>query len=334
MTMAEQSVQPTGDVSEAQKDFTTLTGMLEATHAKFKELKQLAQTQLTKKMAALTKLKNEELALKRQMVWFLDERLLQKGLTQKQREMAVVVLCEQAQALLGTQFEEGIQAVLDRHVDPAEDVEDMQALFESLEAELAAEQQANADARETAKSNFKSTKKLGKPSSQPPHPAATSDFEQTLKTIYRKLSSALHPDRERHPLLREKKSKLMVQANKAYADKDLFKLLKLQIKAQPFAPHMADIASEHLRHINQMLRQQLSDALGETRNIEHHIRDAFGLKYGAVINVQTLGRALKQDVEAFINDLRTMQQDMQLMQASDQYLKQWLKGLARGRFPY
>lgn len=51
-----------------------------------------------------------------------------------------------------------------------------------------------------------------------------------MRDIFRKLASALHPDRETDPAEHGRKTALMQRANVAYAANDLLGLLELQLE--------------------------------------------------------------------------------------------------------
>ena len=61
---------------------------------------------------------------------------------------------------------------------------------------------------------------------------------QSIREIFRKLASALHPDRETDRKGCEVKTALILQVNRAYAGNDLLTLLELQIE-QVDASHIA-----------------------------------------------------------------------------------------------
>ena len=56
--------------------------------------------------------------------------------------------------------------------------------------------------------------------------------EQSLKTVYLKIASIIHPDREQDEQLKVEKTEMLQQVNEAYAQQDLFYLLKLQIQVE------------------------------------------------------------------------------------------------------
>lgn len=56
--------------------------------------------------------------------------------------------------------------------------------------------------------------------------------EQSLKTVYLKIASIIHPDREQDEQIKVEKTEMLQHANAAYEQQDLFYLLKLQIQIE------------------------------------------------------------------------------------------------------
>ena len=56
--------------------------------------------------------------------------------------------------------------------------------------------------------------------------------EQSLKTVYLKITAMIHPDREPDEAKKLDKTELLQQVNEAYAAQDLFYLLKLQLQLE------------------------------------------------------------------------------------------------------
>ncbi len=56
--------------------------------------------------------------------------------------------------------------------------------------------------------------------------------EQSLKTVYLKITAMIHPDREPDEEKKLEKTELLQQVNEAYAEQDLFYLLKLQLQLE------------------------------------------------------------------------------------------------------
>ncbi len=56
--------------------------------------------------------------------------------------------------------------------------------------------------------------------------------DQALKTVYLKIASIIHPDREQDEQIKVEKTEMLQQVNQAYEQQDLFYLLKLQIQVE------------------------------------------------------------------------------------------------------
>lgn len=88
---------------------------------------------------------------------------------------------------------------------------------------------------------------------------------QTVRDIYRKLASALHPDREANPDERRRKTALLRRANRAHDHKDLLELLNLQLEiALVGRVQMASLPDAQFAQFVRVLKRQLAD-------VEHEI---------------------------------------------------------------
>lgn len=88
----------------------------------------------------------------------------------------------------------------------------------------------------------------------------------SLREIYRKLVSTLHPDRETDADERSRKTGLMKQINKAYEDNDLLTLLTLQMEVEQInTSTLAALPEQRLKHYNEVLREQLRTLQDEIR---------------------------------------------------------------------
>src|SRR6185436_10379393 len=92
---------------------------------------------------------------------------------------------------------------------------------------------------------------------------------QALRDIYRKLASAVHPDRESDAARREEKNELMQRINQAYAANDLLSLFEIQIEIDQLDPEqIGNLGSQRLRHYNRLLAEQLEQLRGKLRALE------------------------------------------------------------------
>ena len=80
---------------------------------------------------------------------------------------------------------------------------------------------------------------------------------RAIRSIFRRLVSELHPDREADPAAREQKTALMQRANQAYASDDLLGLLELQLTIDQVDPEqLAALADDQLAHYVHVLEGQ------------------------------------------------------------------------------
>ncbi|MDO9093685.1 MAG: J domain-containing protein [Rubrivivax sp.] len=92
-------------------------------------------------------------------------------------------------------------------------------------------------------------------------------ISQTVREVYRKLASALHPDRmpaDTPPDVRAQATARMQRANVAYEAGDLLALLELQLQIEQVdLAHASRMAADQVRHFNKVLAGQLQELEAE-----------------------------------------------------------------------
>ncbi len=90
--------------------------------------------------------------------------------------------------------------------------------------------------------------------------------QNLLKDVFRKLVSALHPDREKDPSARERKTQQMQEVNRAYKNNELLTLLQLQFEIEQIdESDLHELAAEQLNSYNKLLSAQLKKVREETQ---------------------------------------------------------------------
>lgn len=106
---------------------------------------------------------------------------------------------------------------------------------------------------------------------------ALRDAGQSLREVFRRLASALHPDREGDPAEKARKTALMQQANQAYEANDLMSLLRLQVEADQLDPdRLAVMPEQRLRGYNLLLKEQIATVKARIEQVQTELRQAFG----------------------------------------------------------
>lgn len=129
-----------------------------------------------------------------------------------------------------------------------------QQLLAEQEAIWQAEEEAAAARRATRK---KSAKQLAAEQRKAEEEKATT---QTVRTIYRDLVKALHPDREPDPAEKARKTELLQRVTAAYERNELLTLLRLQLELERLDPaHLENLADAQLAPYNRLLREQVRE---------------------------------------------------------------------------
>ncbi len=328
-----------------QKLFNQLLGKIQAASQALQKLSDLANSHRAQCAKRFLPLQKEQCALQTQMVLVLDQRLQDpKGLSKPVRAYIAEAVCSLAAELFNSPDGVQMRAVYERHAASiqsgdesgataaADAMQDMMSQvfgidldddgqLESPEQVLAAalrkiQEQQEHDAARLAKRK-KSAKQLAAE-------REILDGDKVLRDIYRKLASAMHPDREPDAIERKRKTALMVEVNVAYEKKDLLALLQLQLKAEQIDPEsVSAMAEDKLRHFNRILQGQASSLQLELRQAERMFRGEFELSYGP-ITTKLMDTALRFQLNGYEGMIGQMKADIVQIQ-DDKGLKRWVQ---------
>jgi hypothetical protein len=140
---------------------------------------------------------------------------------------------------------------------------------------------------------------------------AAKEVSQSLREVYRKLASALHPDRETDPDARQRKTSMMQRVNQAYDANDLLTLLGLQLEIEQIdVAHLASVPPQRLAHYNQILKEQLSELEAELAHCVLPFLHSMGMGWGASLSPATVDQALSADIAELRAAKRQIEQDL------------------------
>jgi hypothetical protein len=340
----------TAQATPAQKRFNQLVTQTETLARKIETTRQMTDTHRSAYASSIAPLEKARDGYMRHMALWLGERLQQKGLTAKQKEIANEILCSLA-GPLGVRGDTDMQALHDAHSpdsladtqkDAAADMQRMMeemlgeplaeggAAFESMEDMLhAARQKVQAqEAQYQSEREQRAAKKKKKPAQLKKEELAAAqakDADGALRTLYRQLASALHPDREQDPQEQIRKTALMKDANAAYERRDLLALLQLQLQADlADADHVATMAQEKLSALTALVKERVAVLNDELHMLQHQAMVEFGLPPYATFSESGLKHHLLMQQQGLQADIAMMQLDLQRVQ-DDAYFKRWLK---------
>ena len=295
----------------------------------------------------LEPLRAELLAGHRQWVLALDAAIDQRGWTKAERALLRELLCQAAGELLGAQGEDAeVKALFDKHAEMDFDTEQRERmlalkdlaeamtgldlgdeegltsndeLFERLQQGVREKAQA-----EEAERDAKAARRR-KTAAQQRREAEAQQATQSVREVYRKLASALHPDRETDEQQRATKTALMQRVNLAYEANDLLALLELQLHIEQIdASHIGNASEQRLKHYNKVLGEQLAELKAELEHVEMAFRMEFGLEPGWGLNPRKLGVVLEQMKRQWRAELDQQQRELRML-GDVAATKRWLK---------
>lgn len=151
------------------------------------------------------------------------------------------------------------------------------------------------------------------------------NISQSIREVYRKLSSALHPDREQDPVERDKKTLMMQLVNVAYQNNDLLSLLELQLEIEQIDQHIiSSISEEKVKHYNQILSAQLNEIGTEINGIHAAFHFHFAPMSNIPLSPKTAMPYLESTIKILKQDLNSIQQDLTTLKEI-KMLKSYLK---------
>lgn len=206
-------------------------------------------------------------------------------------------------------------------IESEDDLADL--LHRKMREEQTAEQAAD-EARQAAKAS-----RRRKSPAQQKREAEEKQATQSVREIFRKLASALHPDREADPARRDAKTALMQRANQAYAANDLLALLRLQLEIEQIdAAHIAGAGEEKLGYYNKVLAEQLEQLKEEIFRLEAGFRLDAGLPPDAPVSPARLSDMIKQTKRALREEHAQLRQELRVL-ADPAAARRWLKQYRR-----
>jgi PIN domain nuclease of toxin-antitoxin system len=334
-------------LSPEQKRFNTLIRQIEQARRTLADWQTNIPPFRQAHAQALRPLQTSFMAARREWAFALDALLGQPSWTRAERAFLQELVCATAGELLEEDGDDAaLKALFDKHNEIDFDTdkqEDLQALKELTEVftgldlgdsasirtdddlfrrmhEGMAAQAAAAAAERAAKSQ-----RRRKTAAQQRQEAEAQLATQSVREIYRKLASAVHPDRETDPTRREAKTALMQKINQAYAANDLLTLLEVQLQIEQVdASHITNASAQRLKHYNKVLAEQLAGLKAEIAHVQTELCIDFDLEPDSGMNPSRLSGLIDQHLRLGRSELARLQRDLRML-ADKAATKRWLK---------
>jgi hypothetical protein len=337
-----------------QKRFTLLVEDAHDIENKIETLKKLVDQHRIVFAQTINPLTKRQDEIKRNMVIWLNQRMLQGKLAPRVQRMLGEIITHMAHdyAIAG---DEKMRDIHDLHSDvPLADLERIQMEeaqafydemmkeegenpedFDSLEDMIQARfDQMHKQAQEKAKAEQSKNSKKQK----------LQDAEQTkqildkaglaLRHIYRQLARQLHPDREPDVNIRQQKNELMSQANIAYGRQDVVALLRLQAEFTKTAGESGNLEStgaslhtfgaQSTQGLIELLQIRIKALHREQRDTELHAVAEFVLPSSRSLTAERLNQHLESIKLRHQLKIRDLKGEFVQIQ-NDSGLSKWLK---------
>jgi hypothetical protein len=348
-------------LTPAQRRFNELLARIEVLSGQIQRLEAWSDTHRCAHIQALRESVQLAHAHRKSLLLFVHERLETADLTAQQQRMARGKLRSLIGQLTAT-ADPQVQAMADLYVsqEDAQEAADAQAeaaqrLRERMEEALGQplenssqyqtpeemmqagmrqwqrQQEAN-ELRKAAKRAARKTQKQAKKkcatADQGELPEALlrhANAKNAIRTVFRQLASALHPDREPDEQERLRKTGLMSEVNAAYRKNNLTTLLRLQMQVTQVKPQsIARMADDTLKAMSLLLKEQVAALEDDLDQLQSRLSRELCVPVQADADVVAMTQSLqriqadqRRTTEGLADDLHRIQ--------SEPELKRWLK---------
>lgn len=342
-------------LSKAQQRFNRQIRQIEKLRDQLRNWETTATRYQERYTRELLPLIEASLDLQIRLVRALHDGRDEKGLSRTERSKLVGVILDLADGILSERDDDAIKAIFNAHsevdydskeaaernnvkafledmfdLDLGEDdaFESTDEVFQRAKAQFREKQaQGATDAPEVDAARTPRKKTARQLAKEARAEADAQRLNQTLREVYRKLASILHPDRETDPQERTRKTELMQRINRAYATRNLLQLLELQLEVEHIGESViTSLDDEKLRHFNAILKEQIAELKQELAHVHSDFCARFSVDPFSGTRPETLMRNLQREIFAAERDNVELEQDLALL-ARPKGAKAWLRKL-------
>lgn len=344
-------------LSKGQQAFNNLIKQIEKKRVQLTDWEAAIPLYQQKYTSELLPLVDDLVDMQVKFVHSLDRVSDQKGLTGNERGVIASVIASMAEHVLAGRDDTELKAIYNKHSGSdydskeAANIKGMKSMLEDVlgvelgddldvsspedlikRAQARMEEdwaQNNADRQaweERRSRRKKSAKQLAKEAKQQ---AEEQQISLSIREVYRKLASALHPDREPDIQERDRKTALMQRVNQAYEKRNLLQLLKLQLELEHIdQTAVNNISEDRMKHYNKILKEQLAELEQEILYVEGGFMAQFGISPFVNVTPGTIMRDLATDIAGVRHVIRDLRSDL-LAFEDIKKVKAWLKKMRR-----
>nr|WP_063570568.1 hypothetical protein [Luteibacter rhizovicinus] len=336
-------------LSKGQKAFNALIARIEKRRASLAEWEAFGPEFQRRYNDEFEPLKDEFDTVRIQMVQRLDGSYGEKALTKGERQTVADLICYFAELILPSVDDPSLAEIYERYKAPDADVEaeamkdlrnDLKATFDidigddvdlSSPDDILRHVQEQLDKRdeqaraERAAYHAKRKKTPKQEAAEERARAEQAEIHLSIREVYRKLASVLHPDRESDPVERERKVALMKRVNTAHASRSLLDLLEIQLELEHIdQAALENVGEEKLKRWNAILKQQLSDLDTELGEVQLSYLMKSRMNPMSSVTPKNVKRVFTAQITSLREHVKLAERDMRVFDDIKR-LKPWLK---------
>jgi hypothetical protein len=337
--------------SRVRKQFNTLVKRTEAARWRLADWKQSMPGIMSQAEREFQPLARAYAVHRRDIVLLLDCMHRDKVKAKRERAKLSKLICSIALELLADGEDPELKAILDYHRDDdggmsdeeeaalmdmmadifgveVDDVRSMRSpegFFAALGAHPDDDEDEGAEAPAAQAGRATRRKSAAAQAREQREAAEAGKLKQTVRDIFRKLTSELHPDREPDAAERARKTALMQRVTVAYKANDLLSLLELQLEIELIGQaDLNSLSDERIRQYNKILDGQLREVEAEIVTFECAALMQCGGRLRERPTPQALSRRLHIDIAEMRGKVKTAAAELEEFRDVNA-LKAWLK---------
>ena len=236
---------------------------------------------------------------------------------------------EQAEA--AQRLRERIEEALGQPIEKPDQYQTPEEMMEAGMRQWQRQQEADEQRKAAKRAARKAQKQAQKKSAAadkgelPPAMLREADAKSAIRTVFRQLASALHPDREPDEQERLRKTALMSEVNAAYEKNDLSTLLRLQLQVTQVKPGgAARMADAQLMAMASLLKEQVAALEDDLDQLQSRLSRELCVTVRAEADEAVMTQALQRIQADQRHSADSLQADLRRIQ-NDAEFKRWLK---------
>jgi hypothetical protein len=348
------SIAPTHDkptLSKMQKAFNTLIEKIEKKRALLSDWEKAIPAFQQKYAADLIPLKAKYDELRIRLAHHFDQICHEKGINKSERSFIAGLVVDMTEDLLTERDDPELKAIFNRYsgvdydTEAAAELDDAKVMLEHVfgvelgdDVDMSSpddmveriarqmHENAEAEAQEREERQAKRKKTARQVAAESKKEAEQAELSQSVREVYRKLASALHPDRESDPAERDRKTALMQRVNQAYGRNNLLQLLELQLELEHIDQDaLKNISQDRLKHYNAILKEQLAELDAEIMCVEVDFMERYELDPFEPVSPESVMIDLDDHLAELHSDTERIETEMLPMFDDIKKVKAWIK---------